>query len=62
MAKVLKCGELVTGCSAVLRGETVDEIVRQAAEHSKTAHNVHDIPRNLRKKLLRLIRDEKKAS
>ncbi len=62
MAKVLKCGELVAGCSTVLRGETVDEIIRQATEHSKTAHNVHDIPKNLRKKLLRLIRDEKKAS
>jgi predicted small metal-binding protein len=62
MAKVLKCGELVFGCSAVLRGETVDEIIRQAAEHFQTAHNGHDIPRNLRKKLLRLIRDEKKTA
>lgn len=62
MAKVLKCGELVSGCSAVLRGETVDDIIRQATEHSKTAHNVHDIPKNLRKKLLRLIRDEKKTA
>ncbi len=62
MAKVLRCGELVSGCSAVLRGETVEDIIRQATEHSKAAHNVHDIPKNLRKKLLRLIRDEKKAS
>ena len=62
MAKIFKCGELVSGCSAVFRGETADDIIRQATEHSKTAHNVHDIPKSLRKKLLRLIRDEKKPS
>jgi predicted small metal-binding protein len=62
MAKVLKCSELVSGCSAVFRAETVEDIVRQASEHSKSAHNVVEIPKNLRKKLLRLIRDEKKAT
>lgn len=61
MAKVLKCGELVSGCGTVFRGETEDDILRQAAEHSKTAHNLQDIPKNLRRKMLRLIRDEKKA-
>lgn len=62
MAKVLKCSELVSGCSAVFRAETVEDIIRQASEHSKSVHNVHEIPKNLRKKLLRLIRDEKKAT
>lgn len=62
MAKVLKCSELVSGCNAVFRGETVEDVVRQASEHSKTAHNVLEIPKNLRKKLLRLIRDEKKST
>ena len=54
-------GELVSGCNAVFRGETEEDIIRQASEHSKTAHNVHEIPKNLRKKMHRLIRDEKKA-
>ncbi len=62
MAKILKCSELVSGCDAVLRGETVDDIIRLANEHSKTAHNLEEIPKNLRKKLIRLIRDEKKAT
>ena len=61
MAKILKCSELVSGCTAVFHGETEEEIIRQATEHSKSAHNVHDIPKNLRKKLHRLIRDEKKT-
>ncbi len=62
MAKVLRCGDLVSGCGAVFRGETEEDVVKQVTEHSKTAHNVHDIPKSLRKKLHRLIRDEKKPA
>ncbi len=62
MAKVLKCAELVSGCNAVFRGETEEDVIKQATEHSKSAHNVSDIPKSLRKKLHRLIRDEKKPA
>jgi predicted small metal-binding protein len=62
MPKILKCSELVSGCNAVFRGETEEDIIRQASEHSKTAHNVHEIPKSLRKKFHRLIREEKKGT
>lgn len=61
MPKILKCGELVTGCDAVIRGETEEEVLRQASEHSRSAHNVKEIPTSLRKKIHRLIREEKAA-
>lgn len=61
MPKILKCGELVTGCDAVIRGETEEEVLRQASEHSRSAHNVKEIPKSLRKKIHRLIREEKAA-
>lgn len=61
MGKVMKCGDLVSGCSAVFRSDTEEGILRQIAEHSKTAHNITEIPKNLRKKIHRLIRDEKAA-
>jgi predicted small metal-binding protein len=61
MAKILRCGELVTGCDAVIRGETEEEILRQASDHSRSAHNVREIPKGLRKKIHRLIREEKAA-
>lgn len=61
MAKVLKCGDLVSGCKAVFRGETEEAILKQVAEHSKTAHNIPEIPKNLRKKIHRLIETEKAA-
>lgn len=62
MGKVMKCSDLVSGCSAVFRGRSEEDVIRQATEHAKTAHNVVDVPKNLRKKMLRLIRDEKKAA
>ena len=61
MGKILHCRDLVSGCSAVFRGQTEEEILRQAAEHSKTTHNVAEIPKNLRRKMHRLIREEKAA-
>lgn len=61
MAKILKCGDLVAGCDVVMRGETAEEILRQATEHSRSAHNVKEMPKGLRKKMYRLIREEKAA-
>jgi len=61
MGKVFRCGDLVSGCKAVFRGDSEEGILRQLAEHSKSAHNISEIPRNLRKKIHRLIRDEKAA-
>ena len=43
MAKVLRCGELFPGCSIEARGETEDEILKQAAEHAKRDHGVAQI-------------------
>jgi predicted small metal-binding protein len=40
MAKVLQCGELFPGCSIEARGETEDEVLRQAAEHARRDHGV----------------------
>ncbi|MBI5419609.1 MAG: DUF1059 domain-containing protein [Deltaproteobacteria bacterium] len=62
MAKVLNCRELVSGCDVVFRGETEEEVLRQASEHSRTVHNVKEIPKSLRKKMHRLIREEKEKA
>jgi predicted small metal-binding protein len=43
MAKVLRCGELFPGCSIEARGETEEEILKQAAEHAKRDHGVASI-------------------
>jgi len=43
MGKVLRCGELFPGCSMEARGETEEEILKQAAEHAKRDHGVVEI-------------------
>jgi predicted small metal-binding protein len=43
MAKELRCGELFAGCSIVARGETEEEILKQAAEHARRDHGVAQI-------------------
>ena len=43
MAKVLRCGELFPGCSVEARGETDDDILKQAAVHAKRDHGVSEI-------------------
>ncbi len=43
MAKVLRCGELFPGCSIEARGETEEDILKQAAEHARRDHGVTQI-------------------
>jgi predicted small metal-binding protein len=44
-------------CDFVARGETRDEILRQAGEHARTAHRMQITP-DLRSKVEGLIHDE----
>jgi predicted small metal-binding protein len=43
MPKVLRCGELFPGCAVEARGETEEEILKQAAEHARRDHGVAQI-------------------
>jgi predicted small metal-binding protein len=40
MAKELRCADLGMKCSAVLKGNTEDEVLKQAAAHAQQAHNL----------------------
>ena len=43
MGKVLRCGELFPGCSIEAKGETEEEVLKQAAEHARRDHGVTQI-------------------
>jgi predicted small metal-binding protein len=43
MEKVLRCGDLVAGCSFEARG-TEEEILRKAAPHAMEAHGMEVTP------------------
>ena len=61
MGKVLKCRDVGVDCDFETRGNTVDEILKQAAEHAKTCHTGTEITPALQVKIKAAIRDEKSS-
>ena len=57
--KVLRCRDAGFDCDHVMRAETEEEVLRQAAEHAKAAHNMGEISEEVVAKIRTLIRDEK---
>jgi len=51
MAKVVSCRDVGVDCDFVARGETEQDILRQTAEHARTAHNMTEIPAELAEKV-----------
>lgn len=58
MAKVLHCNDVVPDCEYVARGDSEQEVLQQAAEHARTAHNIADVTPELADKVRSAIRDE----
>jgi predicted small metal-binding protein len=61
MTKVLRCNDLMPGCKWEGRGESEAEVLMQAAEHAKTAHNLTDISPEMIAAVRGAIRDEDQA-
>lgn len=58
MAKVLKCGDLMPGCSFVAEGKDVAEVMAKGAAHAKSAHGLTAMPPDLAKKVEAAIKDK----
>ena len=43
MAKELRCGEIMDGCSAVIRGDSEEEVLRKGAQHARDAHGIEEM-------------------
>ncbi len=56
MPKVLKCGDVVVGCSTVLEGQDDAEVIRKATEHAKTVHRMATIPPDVANKIKAAIK------
>lgn len=40
MAKILRCSDVIPGCSYVARGETCEEVFVRASEHVRLKHKM----------------------
>lgn len=56
--KVLRCRDVGFDCDSVMRAETEEEILRQAAEHAKTVHGLSQISEQAIEKIRTVIHDE----
>ncbi len=61
MAKVVKCRDVGVDCDFEARGQTEQEVLRNAAEHARTAHGMKEISPELAVKVKAAIREEKAA-
>lgn len=57
MTKVLKCGDLMPGCSFEARGATTEDVLQQAAIHARDVHHIEPTPA-LVEKVKAAVRDE----
>lgn len=57
--KVLQCRDVGFDCDHVMRGETEEEVLQQAAEHAKAVHDMSEISEEAVAKVRTVIRDEK---
>jgi len=43
MAKVLRCSDVGFECDGVIRAETEEGVLKQAAQHAQEAHNLQEM-------------------
>jgi predicted small metal-binding protein len=58
MAKLLRCGAIIPDCGHIVRAESVDEILRLAAEHAKEAHGVKQVDEAMLQQVRAAITDD----
>ena len=51
MPKVISCKDAGVDCDFVARGETEEELFRNALEHGRTFHGMKEIPKDLQEKM-----------
>jgi predicted small metal-binding protein len=56
VAKELRCGDVMPGCTFVASGTTEEEVLKKAAQHAKDKHNVKELTTDLVMKVKAAIR------
>lgn len=42
--KEFKCGDVVPGCAATIRGQSEDEVLQQVGAHAREEHGMDSVP------------------
>jgi predicted small metal-binding protein len=57
MAKQLRCRDVGLNCDFEARADTEEEVLRQAAAHARSAHQIAEMPPELATKVRAAIRN-----
>jgi len=57
MTKVLKCSDVTPGCNVEVRGNSEAEVLKKAAGHAKSAHNMQNMPPDVLSRVRSAIHD-----
>ncbi|MDX1530659.1 MAG: DUF1059 domain-containing protein [Rhodothermales bacterium] len=58
MSKVIHCRDVGYDCDGVIRADTEEEALRQAAEHAQTVHGLEEVSPAVVQKVRSVMRDE----
>jgi predicted small metal-binding protein len=61
MTKVLRCRDVGIACDYVACGSTVEDVLRQGAEHARIVHDKTSFSPEEEQKVRSLIRDEERC-
>jgi predicted small metal-binding protein len=56
MPKQLRCRDIGMNCDFEARGNTEEEVLQQASDHARTAHQITEMPPELEAKVKAAIR------
>jgi len=58
MTKIMRCNAIFPGCSAEVRAETEEEVLRHVTEHARTVHGVKQVDEGTVQKVRAAIRSD----
>jgi predicted small metal-binding protein len=58
MSKVLRCNDLMPGCPFEARGDSKEDVLRQAAEHARVTHGMAEIPAAMVSQVIAAIHED----
>ncbi len=61
MGYTLKCRDMGADCDFVAEGKTEEELIYKAAEHGRTVHGIKEISEKDKRKMRRLMHEDRAA-
>lgn len=58
MAKVIRCRDVGFDCDGVIRADTEEEALQQAAKHAKEAHDMEEVSPEVVKQIKAVMHEE----